>query len=498
MHCWIRSKVATWISIDVTHNKSKISAMPRATSSNAKPQARTFEFETSRADEFGTLGELMTSLEAELEKPNGEPITSKSLKRTTDFLRSSIGLSIDSKQMPLPLLALKTARLVFLADLKSKRNVIRMLSPPQSTGEATMEFSTVTTTPRDREAAEIIERLAATLALEIDPSRVSMFSRLIGEAENQSVTEKLLLHAERTNDAVTHILSDGLSGTQCSLAASYEHMANQLNMLCIQRSDERRAPANEALYCYLQTLSFRHFITHYPRHLQETLIKSEIGDIRSEAERFCRIVTGDAQWHHGPDDQVFSVNTSHCLLDEWPEEVSHLVHSATGIPTTSRQLRPHATRCKAILASYAYRSFDCADSNAPILSVYDVIAALASSRYQQEEGEDYKPYWPGQTDQGKSPQRLFDKGLDPDDPHQHQGVHQIYLNRFYEYQASFNGTANSNHAWMRYQMALHRAYQAILELQDIVAITMGLTALNFYCVNQANDFVRAGLIRNSA
>ena len=472
--------------------------MPRATSSNARTQARTFEFETGKADEFGTLRELMTDIEAELEKENGEPITTKSLKRTIDFLRSSISLSINSKQKSIPLLALKTVRLVFLTDLISKRNVIRMLSPPQTADEATMEFSTVTTAPRDREASEIIETLAATLVLEIDPARVSMFSRLIGEAENQSVTEKLLLHAERTNDEVAHILRDGLSGTQCSLSASYEHMANQLDMFRIERSEECRTPANEALYCYLQTLSFRHFIAHYPRRLQETLIKAEIGDIRGEAERFCRVVAGDARWHHGPDDRVFSANTSHHLLDEWPEEVSHLVHSATGIPTTSRQLRPHAKRCKAVLASYAYRSFDCTDSNAPILSVYDVIAALASSRYQQEEGEDYKPYWPGQTDQGKSPQRLFDKGLAPDDPHQHQGVLQIYLNRFYEYQASFNGTTNSNHAWMRYQMALHRAYQSILDLQDIVAITMGLTALSFYCVNQANNFVRTGLLSKSA
>ncbi|MCL1553744.1 hypothetical protein [Xanthomonas nasturtii] len=168
--------------------------------------------------------------------------------------------------------------------------------------------------------------------------------------------------------------------------------------------------------------------------------------------------------------------------------MADLVHKATGFPTSVKQLRSNESRAKVLLVSYARRSYDCIDPNEPILSLFDVIAALSSFRYQQEAGDDYKPYWHGQTDQGKSPQRLFDKGLNSEDPHQHQGVMHIYLNRFYEYQAAFNGAAESNQAWMHYQMTVHRLYKDALQLNDIMAITMGLTVLNFHCVNLVKDY----------
>lgn len=196
-----------------------------------------------------------------------------------------------------------------------------------------------------------------------------------------------------------------------------------------------------------------------------------------------------AQRHHGPASRVFSVNTFHHLLLEHPEDMCDLVLKATSIPTTIRQLQAHRDRVRSLLISYAHRSLDCTDTDSTVLSVYDVLAAFCSFRYQQESGGDYKPYWHGQTDQGKNPQRLFDRGLSDEQPCQHQGVMQIYLNRFYEYQAAFNGTISSYRAWMNYQVAVLGAYQSVLELKDIAAIAAGLNALNFYCVNLAKDLV---------
>ncbi|CAD0303612.1 hypothetical protein LYZ86_11000 [Xanthomonas hortorum pv. cynarae] len=455
-----------------------------------------FQFCPIAPSETATLSELVKHLDTEVQKVSAEPVTSRTLKRTLDFLQKSIGVCIAGNNEPLQMSTLKTIRLLFLTDLGSDRNLFRLLTPPEADDEATMEFSTATTIPRDQEASKLIQGLTANLALEIEPVRVQMLSRLLGDREAHSLAEKLLLHVERTNDEVSATLREGLFGDDTLLALAFGHMAKLMDQFRVQQKEELNTPANEAMYTYLLTLPFRHFIQHYPKHLEHTRIQLDIGDIRNDAEHFCRLASGDSQWHHGPSNRVFSVNTFHHLLLECPDQMCDLVSKATSTATTIKQLRGHEDRAKRLLISYEYRSFDCNDPDAAMLTVYDIVAAFSSFRYQQADGQEYKPYWHGQTDQGKSPQRLFDKGMHPKDPHQHQGVAQIYLNRFYEYQAAFNGTTRSYRARLQYQTARLQAYQSALELKDIAAISMALTTLNFYCVGAAKDYVIEHLTMN--
>lgn len=455
----------------------------------APTKAHTFQFTPSDPVETATLSELVKNLDVEVQKRNGEPVTVKTLKRTLDFLRTSIGVNIETGDESLPMSALKTAKLLFKTDLDSNRNLYSLMAPPAEIDDATMEFSTVTTIPRDPDAAKLIKSLCESLSMEIDPAKLRALSRLLGRREDHSIAEELLLYVERTNDEVSQILQEAFGTDETLLVGASTSMAASLKDFSVELIDDDKPPANEAMYVYLQTLSFRHFIQHYPKHLSTTRIRGEIGDIQQDAERFCEVAAQGAQHHHGPASRVFSVNTSHHLLLEHPEDMCELVQKATGLPTTVRQLQGHRDRVRVLLTSYAYRSFDCTDPIAKVLSVYDVIAAFCSFRYQQVAGEDYRPYWHGQVDQGKNPQRLFDKGLNDEQPYQHQGVMQIYLNRFYEYKAAFTDTIGSYRAWMRYQMAVLRAYQSVLDLKDIYMLIAGLNALNFYCINLAKDLV---------
>lgn len=446
-----------------------------------------FHFSPCAAARTATLADLIDALNIELVKENGELITTRSLKRTLEFVRSTIGVDVSGREQSLPLPVLKTIRLLFLADHNHSKNVLRLLSPPQLEDLASMEFSTVTTVPRDTDAYELIQTLCDSLALEIDPSRLSTLKQMLSRRDKHSVAEELLLHVERTNDEVSQILHDAFGVKEALLVSAFDSISEPLDQFRVELMEEMSPSAAEAMYIYLQTLPFRHFIQHYPRHLEETRIHGAIGDIQDDANRFCELAAHGAQYHHGPADRVFSISTFHYLLLEHSEAMCELVQKATGIPTTVRQLQAHRDRVRPLLVSYAYRSFDCTDPDATVLTVYDVVAAFCSFRYQQERGQDYKPYWHGQTDQGKNPQRLFDKGLSDARPYQHQGVMQIYLNRFYEYQAIFTGTIGSYQAWMRYQIAVLGAYRSVLDLKNITAITTGLNTLNLYCVNLAKD-----------
>ena len=351
-----------------------------------------------------------------------------------------------------------------------------------------MEFNTVTTVTRDREGSAVIGSLIDSLSKEIAADRLRMFSTFVGVRQGHSVTELLILHAERTSDEIYQLLQETLSGEERALSDAYLGLATLLEGFGVARSDEHHAPANEELYVYLQALGFQHYALHYPLHMERTRVLGDVADIESEGEALCRLAA-DGQPHHGAASGRFSLNTFQSLVQAWPKEIAALVEKATGIATSVKQLKANQDRAKVLLTSYAYRSFDCTDADAPLLSVYDVVAALASFRYQQESGNDYQPYWHGQVDQGRSPQRHFDKGLNSRDPHQHQGVMHIYLNRFYEYQAALCGRSASHRAWMRYQTATLKAYHSILKLNDIMAVVVGLTSLNFLCVNYAKDYV---------
>ncbi|HDS1656580.1 hypothetical protein [Stenotrophomonas maltophilia] len=449
----------------------------------------TFQFSSGSADGKATIGDVIRALNAEIIKPNGELITRQSLKRTLDFLQAAIGIKVGSTNEQLPLTTLKTIRLLFLVDQNHTKNVLHLLWPPQADGKASMEFCTVTTIPRDEEASAIIQALCESLALEIDPSRTCMLSQMLSQREDRSVAEDLLLQIERTNDQVSKILHAPFGADDALLSSAFASLTKPLNRFRVKLIDGGIPPANEAMYTYLLTLPFQQFIQHYSKRLEAVRICKEIVCIKEDAERFCKVAARCAHQHYGPASRIFSVNTCHYLLEEHPEELCELVQRASGIPTTIRQLQGHCDRIRLLLMSYAFRSLDCTDPDAAALSVYDVIAAFCSFRYQQEEGDDYKPYWHGQTDQGKNVQRLFDKGLSDERPYLHQGVIQIYLSRFYEYQASFHGTIGSYRAWMRYQIAALGAYQSVLELQDIAAIASGLSTLNVYRIAAAEDLV---------
>ncbi|MBD7954319.1 hypothetical protein H9654_08875 [Stenotrophomonas sp. Sa5BUN4] len=446
-----------------------------------------FDFET-REEGTATLNCLLAQLNAERKSANGELITLRSLKRTLNFLEKSLGIVVDGRTSPLPLSTIKTIKLLFVTDADSDRNIFKLIARPQRSAESTMEFSTVTTTPRDADSSATIACLLDTLSKEIDPEKIQMFTALLGETECQSAAERLLLHAERTGDEVFHTLSEHIPGDDCALSNAYRSLGAYIGRIHATSIEGHRVDANEAVYVHLRTLAFQHFILHHPRHLEMTRVEGELANIKQEANQLCRLAA-NSDTHHQATARVFSVNTYHHLVQGWPKEVAELVEKATGFATSVKQLKVHERRAKALLASYAYRTYDCTDPSALVLSVGDIVSAIASFRYQQETGGNYKPYWPGQTDQGKDPQRHFDKGLNADDPHQHQGVIQIYLNRFYQYQAVFNGTTESHRAWMDYQGSLLNAYHSVLKLNSIVGVTTGLTSLGFLCLSFAKDHV---------
>ena len=236
--------------------------------SNFDADNSTFDFRAS--EEANTLGSLLAELNAQYYKESGEPITARDLRRTLEFLEQSIGIKVKGSTQRIPVSTLKTIKLLYVKGTNSGKHLLGLLAPP-SEGKATMEFSTGTTIPRDKDAAALITSLTQSLSIEVDPVKLKLFYRMLGNKDLHTSAEKLLLHSERTNDEVRHILTSEIFGDDHTLASAYSKLSKLLDSIGVRRTADSDTPANEALFVYLETLAFQHFARHYPSHLKDVM-----------------------------------------------------------------------------------------------------------------------------------------------------------------------------------------------------------------------------------
>lgn len=436
---------------------------------------------TNGVEETATVKELLDHLNLYHPRGSFEKITFRSLKKLFAFLQSSVEVSVTDGSERLPIDTLRTIELLFLENERSSKQIFNLLRSPVD--RPTMEFSTGTTITRDREAAELINRLAGTLSNDVDASKRRRLSQFLGHEQHKTTAEKFCLIAERTSDTVSRILNSAIS-SDYDLAQGYHALSNLQDAIEIRLSKEPLCPTSEAMFVYLETLAFRHFVMHYHQHLRSTAIKDTSAADIEHLRKICLAIALNSDIQVTPFDQWLTPKNIDRLSSDYREEIVSAVRSATGI---DGRVDLSAERAEWLLVRYKSRIFGSNDPKAPVLSICDVVSAFCSFHYDQKAGIPYKPYWHGQETQGSRARWHFDKGRNADDPHQHQGVVQIYLNRFFEYQATFRGTTLSYHAWMRYQVArLHNYLRAVRE-NDISVLIDNLLRIDELSINQAKE-----------
>ncbi|MTI73511.1 MAG: hypothetical protein FH747_07640 [Stenotrophomonas sp.] len=445
-------------------------------------------FNYTRKDSVGTIEELIEELNIECPKINGERIQMESLAGAISFIERTTGHRIGDQYEKLPIATIKLIKLLYVENERSGMHLFRLLSSPGELSKPTMEFSTGTTISRDISTANLVDSIASTLSLEIAEDKLELFRRLIGDDAHMSSSEKLLRHIERANDVIWRVFTDRIVDDDLGMADAYRALSRYMDSHHVRGVPGAVTPLNEAVFVHIETLALQHFILHHKEHLERIRIEGKIGSITSDLFRFCETLAVESGVPEvDPFDGIYSVKNFHHVVLAYPSEFTSLVKAATGLDTRKRRLFENTVRARAILVSHAYRSFDEADPEAPVISLIDIVAALCSFRVQQEIKTQYSPYWHGQKSQGADPQRLFDKGLRVRDPHQHQGVFQIYYYRFLEYREEFSGTSSSHNAWMAFQLSRLDAYLRIVRLNGIIRIFAASSAFDYLCMEKAME-----------
>jgi hypothetical protein len=436
--------------------------------------------------QMGTIKDLLAEINQQHPSANGTEADIKSLGVTLKFFSHFTGEEYKRITVKLPLSTLKTIKLLYVTNNAKDVQMFRLIAPPHASEPATMESATGASIARDKYGAAIVEILSNQLALEIGGDKLKPFYDLLKNSGKQSVAEELNAHIERTNDEIYRLLTSRLGNDNIRLADACYRLAKEIDCVNYTKAEDADpAPLNEAIFAHLQGLGFVHFALHHRDFIKTIRISQTIHPIDTAVNALCQTLSDAKGATVLPDERLFSVNNFHHLVAGYHRELISLVRAATKFNTRKKTLFENTVRAKRILALHVYRCYDETDLDAQLLSVFDIVAALCSVRYQQGVKTEYKPKWLGQVSKGKDPQAHFDKTIDLDDPFQYQGVIQIYLYRFQEYLSAFTGMTESSHAWMSFQVSRFDAYARMLQLNDINAIIASVYHFDEYCIHHA-------------
>lgn len=472
-----------------------------ATTEKARYQPR-FDFGTNvdpGETQTGTLADLLDELNyerdttvsdtpSEATDPNSGDLKDWSLRRTLEFIRLVTGRTFVGTKEPLALTTLKTIKLLYNVNESSDRHLFNFLAPPDAV-RPTMEYSTTSSMSRDKFGAAIIRSLSDQLAREIDPKKVELFNAFFPTAEH------LNQRIEEVNDEIYQSLRELWGNEDLALTRSCRTLTEDITGMRYERIDGTlQTPLHEVMYCHLRSLGFNHFVTDHRSFMEDIRVKRPIHSIDESLSDLCQTLSKVKGTAVLPSDRFLSVKSFPLFVAGYHKVFRQIVRDATGLDTRKMRFLENLPRAQRFLITYAFRSYDETNGDAPVLSLIDVIAALCSVRYEQEFGTAYKPYWPAQKDQGSSPQRHLDKQIDTEDPYQHQGVLMIYLYRFYDFLHAFMGTTEGHRVWVDYQVARQDAYVRILSLQDINMIVASADYFDVICLEAASHAQTAGAL----
>ena len=489
-------------------------------------------FDVVEANDYATVGNLLREINAEDISSEGSTVTFKSLERTLRFIKEISGVSIESAGDKVNVNTLKVIKLLFKKSDKrvgedgeriNSRNIFGLLQRPKDPeknadgslrkdpGRATMESCTGTTIPRDPEGRDLIGELVSALSVGLDPEKLAVMEavlsapnlygieqaealagtcaglnratadamKLQGTWGGQSDAERLLDHIALGTGAVEDLLSRQFAGDDRLLASAYQSISSEIRRQGLTRLARTEVPVNEALYVHARTLGLQHFIRHHRAYIADIRV-DDIRPINDEVQQFCERIGGRKGFAGGPCDPVEQLVRFEEFAQENLSDLMSLVGVATGLPTPERAHQKNVVRAMKIAQWAAYRRYDRAPPRESQICVLDVVAALCSVRYQQEEHTEYEPYWEGQRSQGKSPERMLDaSGRYPDTAVQ-QGVFLLYYTRYKHYLAAFTGTAESNRAFADFESCRFDAYLEAMQSRSLVefqAATLGIDNL---------------------
>lgn len=318
----------------------------------------------------------------------------------------------------------------------------------------------------------------------------------IPEVTLQAVDKVLLTHAKLLecvvieNNEILHPIRAACASLQCDPANIYFFLAQLIELYPNVEPATRPNRLSEALYTYLRSLHFQHFVGGYADIVDKAIISEEIKPVRSELARFCEELAEANMVPIDLNTPITSIKEFPALVKRQSTRFRSLIKSATGLATRDDALDDICSHASKILNAYMWVQFTEKDLSKECISVADCLAALIAVRHQQSVKTNYKPRWFGLKDVGDSPLRYFDRERSVSDlqatDYIPEGVNQLLYQRFCQVHLLLVGDQNRHESWMTFQVARLRQYAQCMQSNNISSISASINHLNGFCSNVSN------------
>lgn len=390
---------------------------------------------------------------------------------------------------------LKVVKLLYRMTKERASSLFGLIAPPGvADNEATVEFGDAYVkrqigdpTPNDDRIEEnvlLVADLIAYLSVEIPDVTIKAIHALL------LTHSKLLECIVIENNEILHPIRAACASLHSDPANIYFFLAQQIQLYSNIEPSTRPNQLNEALYTYLRSLHFQHFVGGYANIVEKAIISEQIKPIRSEIGRFCEEL---AEANMVP----ISLNTPITSIEEFPALVKRqstrfrsLIKSSTGLMTRHNELDDICNHASKILNAYMWVHFREKSLDKECISVADCLASLIAIRHQQAVKTNHKPRWFGLKDVGDSPLRYFDRERSVSDlqatDYIPEGVNQLLYQRFCQIHLLLIGDQDRHEAWMTFQVARLHQYAQCMQSNNVSSIAGSINNLNEFCSKISN------------
>ena len=388
---------------------------------------------------------------------------------------------------------LKVVKLLYRITKERATHLFGLIAHPAHAG-ATLEFRDSFLDRQVEDPSSNDKRIEENELLIADLT--AYLSVEIPQLTFKAIHTQLLTHSKLLecivieNDDILHPIRVACASLRCDPANAYFFLAQQIQLYSNGESSTRPNPLDEALYTYLRSLHFQHFVGGYADIVGKAIVSEEIKPIRLDIERFCDELAEANMLPMDPNTPITSVEEFPALVKKQSKRFRSLIKSATGLATRDDALDDICNHASKILSAYMWVQFTEKDLRKECISVADCLASLIAVRHQQSVKTNYKPRWFGLKDVGDSPLRYFDRERSVSDlqatDYIPEGVNQLLYQRFCQIHLLLIGNQDRHESWMTFQVARLRQYAQCMQSNNVLEIILSVNHLNAFCSDISN------------
>ncbi|WP_287596814.1 hypothetical protein [Thermomonas sp.] len=439
------------------------------------------------------FSELLLEINGARKEGRGENVGRKQLKDFETVLKGIVaitGINLGGSTRKKTIDDLKVVKLLYRVSKERASHLFGLIACPGYMGDnATLEFrdsyldrqiERPTANEERIEANELlVADLTSYLSVEIPSSTIERVNALL------LTHSKLLECIAIENDEILEPIRAACALGHTDPSGAYLFLAQLIQIYPDVTQSTQQNPLSEALYTYLRSLHFQHFVGGYSSIVGKAIISEDIKPILSEVEQFCEELSEANTVRIGLNTPVTSIEAFPNLVKRQSSRFRALIKSATGLATRHDGLDDICSHASKILSAYMLVQFAEKDPSKKCISIADCIASLIAVRHQQSVKTDYKPRWFGLKDVGDSPLRYFDRErgvreLQATD-YIPEGVNQLLYQRFCQIHVSLVGDQDRHESWMTFQIARLHQYVRCIQSNNISEILRSISCFNDFC-----------------